>query len=235
MEFVLLDVFQHNAQPHAVEALRSAVAHDIHYICNAVSGFDRVNSNDVDDNFYNSLKEKYDSLLYYGSFNLRISSKRHLANELIWKWTEATGKYTGCQFWSKKAKALFDSQVLSAGGWPISRKLANTIGEKLGAKRRADGENRSTNIRLTHEHVYPIKDMKTLIRGMNRPGLTEIRELFDRQCVGCVVLESEHDRHCGDATNPWTRYAAGGVILADNPEWPVAQRDMLFKAGLLGH
>jgi hypothetical protein len=68
-----------------------------------------------------------------------LPGKRTLANELIWKWTEATGKYTGCQFWSARTMSLFDREVQSAGGWPITERLAKMLEQKLSAKS-ADGK-----------------------------------------------------------------------------------------------
>lgn len=237
MEFRLVSVFQHRARPDDVEKLRSEIVHDMHYIRNAFPDFDQITVVDIDPNFYKALKDKYTPLLHYGSFHL--PERRHLANELIWKWTEATGKYVGCQFWSENAKALFDSEVQSTNGWPITERLAKTIEKRLSAKS-TDGKSRPSNARLTHEHVYPIKDMKTLLRSKDQPSLNDIRDLFDRQCQSCVVLESEHDRLRGDDANPWVRYASAGIVLADNPSWPHSQRQAIveaygkYRAGTLG-
>ena len=199
-------------------------------MCSTFREFDKVTIDDIDDATFRALKTKYTPLLHFGNFSL--PKPRRLANELIWKWTEATGKYTGCPFWSKRAKALFDDHVPSDGGWPISQLSANRIWQKLN-KKKTGGELRPKALRLTHEHVYPIKDIKNLFRGKHPPDREEIRELFDRQCVGCVVLESEHDRLNGHDANPWMRYADAKIMLADNPQWPKLQRNMIIEARIL--
>jgi hypothetical protein len=166
---------------------------------------------------YDEMREKYRRILHYGVFSL--PGKRAVANEVIWKWTEATGKYVGCQFWSIGAKSVFDQEVRSAGGWPITVRLARTLERKLSTKSRPNA------IKLTHEHVYPIKDIKLLLASKNSPTREEIRELLERQCMSCVLLESEHDRSAGHDPNPWLRYTnAGNIRLADNPAWPDSQR-----------
>jgi hypothetical protein len=77
--------------------------------------------------------------------------------------------------------------------------------------------------------------MKQLLYWNTKRTIEEIRGLFDRYCVGCVVLESEHDQLSGDGddTNHWIRYAKAGIKLAHNPAWPDSQRKMIVEAGLL--
>jgi hypothetical protein len=220
------DVFDHNADPEALERLRSAVIHDAHWMCNVFPGAERVTADHLDPDVYRALREKYRPLLHAccgrGSFNL--PKPRTLADELIWKWTEATGKYVGCQFWSVSAKALFDFEVK---GWPITPKRARAIEKTLSAK------DRPSNARLTHEHVYPRKELRKDLR-MQKLSRNEIRELFDRLCVSCVVLESEHDQlRGGDVKgdlNPWERYARANIVLAENPRWQPVQRNEIADA-----
>jgi hypothetical protein len=227
MEPKLVDVFDHTAQSEVVEKLRSVVIHDIHWMCNTYRDVERVTVAELDPDVYKALKEKYRQLLHFGNFGL--PKPRTLANELIWKWTEATGKYVGCQFWSANAKKLFDREVESVGGWPITEKLARAIEKRLSAKS-IDGKARPSNGKLTHEHVYPIKDLKKFLRANDQLSLNDIRELFDRQCVSCIVLESEHDRLRGDDLNPWVRYAKAEIMLADNPTWAETQRKAIADA-----
>jgi hypothetical protein len=158
-EFELHSVFGHRALRE--KELRAAIVNDVHCY-NANRYFYRVTGGQIDAAICETLKAKYDSLLYFGTFN--VTKSRPLANELIWKWTEATGKYVGCQFWSKSAKELFDGEVV---GWPISQKRAGSIERQL-STRSANGKNRPPHTKLTHEHVYPIKDMKNLLRQEDR-------------------------------------------------------------------
>jgi hypothetical protein len=228
--FKLANVFDHDAEPGITQELRSAVAADLHWLRNSYSEFGRVTAAQLDPLVIRQFRRKYRQLLHFGVFSL--PGKRALSNELIWKWTEATGKYTGCQFWSVRAKSLFDREVQSAGGWPITRRLAKTLEQKLSAKS-AGGKSKLTDARLTHEHVYPIKDMKLLLGGKAGETPEGIRSLLDLHCVSCVVLESEHDRLSGHDHNPWLRYKDAGIRLVENPTWLDCQRSLILQAGLL--
>jgi hypothetical protein len=230
MEFKLLSVFDHDAGPNIVEALRSAVVQDICRLVNSYSNFGKVTVADLEPEVYKQLREKYPPLLHFGYFGLPVG--RCLANELIWKWTEATGKYTGCQFWSVRARVLFDKEVRASGGWPITSKLAEVIEEKLSA-RTEGGNAKPPNAKLTHEHVYPIKDLKILLRSKDRSTPESVRQLFDSLCVGCVILESEHDRLRGHDQNPWLRYKNAGIRLVDNPAWSDRQHGLILQADIL--
>lgn len=172
---------------------------------------------------YEKLKNQYKKpLLYHGALNLKNS----LSDCLIWKWTEATGKYIGCAFWSVGAKLLFDESVASFGTSPS---LRDAVKIAIGLSQRS----RPLDCRITHEHVYPKEALRRLL-----PDLKEdIGGLFDRLCVSCVVLESEHKKidrlGSPNEENPWKRYAPAGIKLVDNPEWPPLQRKMIMEAGLL--
>jgi hypothetical protein len=226
----LANVFDHDAEPGNVQELRSAVADDLHWLRNSFSKFGKVTAAELDPLAFRQLRERYRLLLHFGVFSL--PGKRALANELIWKWTEATGKYTGCQFWSVRAKSLFDREVQSAGGWPITARLAKTLEKKLSTKS-VDGKPKLSDAKLTHEHVYPIKDVKLLLSGKDGETPEGIRNLLDLLCVSCVVLESEHDRLSGHERNPWLRYKNAGIRLVENPAWPDRQRSLILQAGIL--
>jgi hypothetical protein len=231
MEYKLLSVFDHDAEPNIVEALRSAVVQDICWLVNSYSNFDKVTAADLEPEVYKQLTDKYPPLLHFGYFGL--PAPRCLANELIWKWTEATGKYTGCQFWSVRARVLFDQEVRSSGGWPITPKLAEDIEKKLKAKT-GGGKPKPPDAKLTHEHVYPIKDLKTLLRSKDGTTPESVRQLFDSLCVGCVVLESEHNQLNGHGSRPpWLRYKNAGIRLVDNPAWSDRQRSLILQADIL--
>jgi hypothetical protein len=218
-------VFHHDADPDKLNDLRAAVIDDISFLHGKYANFDEIGGTDLSPDELVRMSERYRPLLYYGTFSL--PPKRPVANELIWKWTEATGKYVGCQFWSLKAKELFDHEVVNCGGWPITASVARLLGRKLSKKARPRA------LRLTHEHVYPIKDMKRWLRDHVNPHRKEIQNHFERQCIGCVVLESEHPRAERNDENPWLRYKSVGINLAPNPAWSDTQRALIVEAGLL--
>jgi hypothetical protein len=223
--FELKSIFDHDADRNMVEALRAAVVEDLHAL-HSNTNFGSMTAADLDPEAYGAMRDKYRRILHYGVFSL--PGKRAVANELIWKWTEATGKYVGCQFWSIGAKSVFDQEVQSAKGWPITVRLARMLERKLSKKSRPNA------IKLTHEHVYPIKEIKLLLASKDNPTKEEIRELLERQCMSCVLLESEHDRSAGHDSNPWLRYKkVGDIRLANNPAWLESQRKAIIQAGLL--
>lgn len=218
-------VFHNNADPAKLNELRTAVIDDVSFLNDKYANFGKIGATDLSPDDLARMRERYRRLLHYGAFSL--PGKRAVANELIWKWTESTGKYLGCQFWSFKAKELFDLEVANCGGWPITLQMARSLELKLSKK------SRPKNSRLTHEHVYPIKDMKRWLSGQAKPNREEIRNHFERQCVGCVILETEHDRTRGDDENPWLRYKNAGITLALNSAWPDTQHVLIGEAGLL--
>jgi hypothetical protein len=223
--FQLKSVFDHDADPVMVNALRDSVIDDLLFLHEKYPHFSRVGAADLHPADYEQMRRKYQNLLHYGVFSL--PAKRAAVNELIWKWTEATGKYVGCQFWSVGAHLLFDSAVRECGGWPITAKTARRIEQTLSEWSRA------VECRLTHEHVYPIKDMKRWLGARTNPTREDFRIHLERQCVSCVLLESEHDRSEGNDANPWLRYKKAGIRLVSNPAWPDAQRAWIMEADLI--
>ena len=233
VDVVFRDVFHHTAEN--AEELRKTIVDDVlqciknaqHPGAHPLLGDSR---KVLGDEVYGQLKKKYDPLLYCGYFSL--GSGRTLLDGLNWKWTEATGKYIGCQFWSNGAKALFDDERNRYGKELYLKEDAWKIAACLSQRDRLPKSSR-----ITHEHVYPRKDFKRLPFHAPNQSRGAIRALFDRLCIGCVVLESEHPRKClGSANpeNPWLRYAHAGIKLVDNPEWPPLQRQMIEDAGLCG-
>jgi hypothetical protein len=181
---------------------------------------------DMGKEVYGELKETYKPLLYFGYFSLS-SGRTHL-DCLNWKWTEATGKYIGCPYWSQGAAALFD-EARKNNRKDLSLSDAWTIAKQLQSRGRPD------HSKITHEHVYPRKDFHRLPFNSLNQSKIAIRNLFDKLCVGCVVLESEHPRTrlgSADTENPWMRYA-GKIKLIDNPQWPQPHREMIKEAGLI--
>ena len=214
----VLDVFHHEIDSDKLKELRDAVIDDVYGLLRNPIGFTKVHPSHLSLEEWSQMREKYRRVLPKGCY----LNKRYLANELIWKWTEATGKYLGCQFWSLKAKELLDREVASSAD---PKEVVKTLQSKI----------RRDDAKITHEHVYPIKDM-TLWLDMRREKLDrdEIRSHLERLCVGCVVLESEHKKMGGsDHTNPWLRYKEAGIALAANPAWPNVQKRLIEEAGLV--
>ena len=215
------NVFHHDADPGKLKELREAVVADVYILLRKPVVFGKINASGLSADELAQMRERYRRLLHYGAFAL--PGERAIANELIWKWTEATGKYVGCQFWSLKAKEVFDLEAAKCDRTTMIGTLERELSKK----------GRPKNVRLTHEHVYPIKDMKEWLQAQKELDQDGVRIHFERQCVGCVVLESEHERTSGDHTNPWLRYKKAGITLALNPAWPDVQRTLIEEAALL--
>lgn len=219
------DVFHHAADN--AEQLRNRIVRDIDQcIANAryVDAHPRLNDGrrHLSPALYERLTSAYNPLLYHGALGLT----NDLSDCLIWKWTEATGKYIGCPFWSQRAKALFDA---ASAGYVSSLNLRKAVNVGISLSRRS----RPEDSRIAHEHVYPKRFLRRLLSDLKE----DVRDVLDRLCVGCVVLQSEHvdiDRlGSPNIENPWMRYAPAGIKLADNPDWPPLQRGMIIEAGLL--
>ena len=219
-ERLLRDVFDHTAEPRRVVELQRAIVEEVCYFLGSPFPFGKISRELLGEEGYQRLKRKLDPLLHYGSFNL--PKGRDLAKELIWKSTEATGKYSGCPFWSVKAKALFDQHAC----WPLSVRSAKSIGRVL-----CDTA-RDKAARLTHEHVYPIRDLKLRLIEIG-PSEEEISRLFETHALACVVIEEEHDREEGTHNNPWGRYKRAGIQIAENSAWTARQRELLDQARVL--
>lgn len=217
-------VFDHQEDTARLSRLRSAVIEDVCFLRREYERqFQSIKGKELKHDDFAVMREKHRALRHVGHF----SGSRTLSNELIWKWTEATGKYVGCPFWSSAARELFDAEVEALGGWPITSGVKKHLEAKLQKK------GRPHNQKLTHEHVYPIKEMKAWISSLGSFDSATVMEHFDRQCVACVVLESEHPNVPANHENPWLRYSNAGVVLAQNPAWPESQRALIAAAGLI--
>jgi hypothetical protein len=171
--------------------------------------------------------------LYYGSFNL--TKTRTLSHEIVWKWTEASGKFVGCQFWSINAKKLFDEELRRRFGntptfdraWNLAIDLSSTT--------------RYGRQALNHEHVLPIA---TIRKVLLKPTLyaqfanseARLKEFFERAVVGCIMLKEEHDAiHSRPENwdNSWLRYKGSSIKLMWNPNWSDVHQQMIKEANLL--
>lgn len=155
----------------------------------------------------------------------RMSAKPLQIGKYSWLWSERTGKYSGCAFWSTAAAEDYrelarDNPATTPHGLDL---LAQRITRGL--------------LQLQHEHVFPRQDLK---RRVN-PTLGQARsheeawDLLDRYCQGCVVTREEHLRlpaH-GHPSNPWMRYRGLGIRLVDNPAWSERHRGWITEAALV--
>jgi hypothetical protein len=174
----------------------------------------------------------FNSVLYSG-LPFKRRKKLTIADELTWKWTELTGKFVGCQFWSLGAARLFNDELKNKYNNP-SLEDGWTLAGRLDDRRGPDGRRRPDDQIITHEHVFPIKFFRGILSAPERAReINELRQLFSRFAIGCVVLQSEHPSNCPyDRDNPWRRYRDKGITLAENPNWPDEHKDLIRLAEL---
>ena len=159
------------------------------------------------------------------SGRLRLDRGREPIDQCAWKWSEVTGKYVGCAYWSVEAARSFldfRSGALQTSLWKAGRSAAK---RRRGARQ------------LQHDHVFPRRNwfdlMSPLVGDEYRLRDCDIRNSLEHYCIGCVVTREEHGRlNCeeGDQINPWRRYARAGVRLINNPEWPDQHRRWIHEA-----
>jgi hypothetical protein len=228
------DVFQHFADEVALIRLKSTLLDVIFRSVNSIEiGYPHVEDTkeSMDPRMYKRLNESIRPNLYDKSFSL---NNRTLGYEVVWKWTEATGKFIGCQFWSVQAKDFFTEELKSKYGtkptfdkaWRCARELnSNDYGLQA----------------INHEHVFPIKKLRQIL--LNPSSFTEftstepnLEKFFARSIVGCIVLKREHQKihSClGNSDNPWLRYTGSSIKLVPNPNWSPVHRQLISDAGLL--
>jgi len=170
--------------------------------------------------------------LHYGTYPLRAGKNIDTSlDALIWKYSELTGKYCGCQFWSDGAKRLFEIKLLeyANGTTPTSndaKYVACSLSKKI-----------NNEYQLVHEHVFPRAELRKRLR-VDKDTLLATRclaETIERTALGCIVLRSEDKllkNNQSDYENPWRRYT-GKIKLAENQNWSASQRELIITAGLL--
>jgi hypothetical protein len=153
---------------------------------------------------------------------------REPLGQVSWKWSELTGKYDGCQFWSVGAAQLVTS-LAEQRPWLQLRGAC-----KAAFKRDCQPDS------IQHEHVFPRVDwclmMRSYVRSEQQLSTAELVDLLDRYCMGCVVTRSEHEQltyRPSDRTNPWTRYSRTSIKLVENPAWSARHRAWIMEAGLM--
>lgn len=119
---------------------------------------------------------------------------RELCSMLIWKFSEASGKYNGCRYWSKGAlasKAKHGKAVTSA----------NRVGDDA----------------LRHEHLFPRRQLIDKLFMLRAPTEERVTKLLNRLNVGVVVTLREHKTLAadGDLKDPWKRYREAGLKWED--------------------
>ncbi len=159
---------------------------------------------------------------------IRDDNGREPLGQAAWKWSELTGKYYGCPFWSVAAFRLVSGL---AERRPLDRLRAVCAA--------ASKKNREPDS-IQHEHVFRREHwrqmMAVFVRSAEPLSVADLVDLLDRYCVGCVVTRSEHERlgvQPSDRTNPWKRYSGTSIKLVDNPAWPQRHRAWIVEAGLL--
>jgi hypothetical protein len=147
------------------------------------------------------------------------------AGKYAWAWSERTGKYVGCSFWSVVALEAIQRWFHENPHWNVRRIETH-------AQKRARG-----GLQLQHEHVFPRRDWKRLVNPTigNPRTLEEAWDLLDAYCQGCVVTLEEHRklRSRGNPDNPWLRYRGTGIQLLENPAWSERHREWIREAGLV--
>ena len=96
------DVFDHDVDAAWLERIRTQII-ALANLCLTEATVD-IESNAAA--LGSAYRRQFTDNLYYDSLRLRP-----ISDELIWKWSEATGKYIGCPYWSARAKALFDYEL----------------------------------------------------------------------------------------------------------------------------
>jgi hypothetical protein len=187
-----VDVFQHFAEQTDTQ-LKATILKVIYRSINRADD-DYPSMEDtlqkVDPHYFKELRDSICPNLYYGSFNL--TKTRTLSHEIVWKWTEATGKFVGCQFWSISAKHLFDEALRGLCENRATFDRAWNLAVHLSSVKQFGRQ------ALNHEHVLPIATVRKMLL---QPSLyaqftsseARLREFFERAVVGCVMLKQEHD------------------------------------------
>lgn len=115
---------------------------------------------------------------------------KELITALLWKHTEAHGKYKGCKFWSEGAieslKKHNDKVVTSKAVDPTHA--------------------------LRHEHLFPRKQTIELLLAIEKPTLEAVNKLLANN-IGVVVTVEEDARlsKIGNQSTPWQRYIDAGI------------------------
>lgn len=121
------------------------------------------------------------------------ANKRHikqLCSTLLWKHSEAFGKYDGCRHWSH-------------GALESRRKHRKPVTNKV----------RHGSDALRHEHLFPRRQLVKKLFSLQDPSVLEVRAILDRLNIGVVVTVAEDERLPGEGVeaDPWDRYRTASI------------------------
>jgi hypothetical protein len=158
---------------------------------------------------------------------IRIDERREPIGQVSWKWSELSGKYVGCPFWSTEALRVVIGLDARWPGRPLKR-----VCERVSKGYFLES--------IQHEHVFPrdewIARLQALVKSAAVPLEPELEALLDRYCIGCVVTRTQHDEaagRLGTPDNPWLRYRETSICLVPNPAWTEPHLSWIRAAGLL--
>lgn len=119
---------------------------------------------------------------------------RELCSLLLWKYSEAAGKYLGCRYWS-------------VGTLASKQKYGRLVTSKV----------RYGEDALRHEHLFPRQQQIAALFEIEDPVVEEVRARLDQLNIGVVVTEAEHRRLAkqGEEADPWNRYRKAGLAWED--------------------
>lgn len=114
---------------------------------------------------------------------------KDLITTLLWKHTEASGKYDGCPYWSTKALASRGKH-----GKVVTSKREDRYGA------------------LRHEHLFPRNQMIEELFSIAAPNMKDVEEKLKHN-IGVVVTVEEDEKleKEGMFSDPWKRYRDAGI------------------------
>jgi len=123
---------------------------------------------------------------------LHIGTRLAVVDQVFWVWTEFDGKYDGCKYWSKKAKAL-----------PKGEAKGNLVHEHLVPRK---------VVRQKLLRCKSANDVRTVLETWCI-GVVVTRE--EDQLLNSLRLGSAMP-HDWDGIDPWARYTKAGIRLAQD-------------------
>jgi len=115
---------------------------------------------------------------------------KELITTLLWKHTEAHGKYLGCKHWSD-------------GALESLKKHNNKV---------ITSKSIDPTHALRHEHLFPRKQSIELLLSLTSPTLESVDDLLKLN-IGVVVTVEEDSRlsKIGNQNDPWQRYRDANI------------------------
>ncbi|MBM3988587.1 MAG: hypothetical protein FJ294_11605 [Planctomycetes bacterium] len=158
---------------------------------------------------------------------LRIDERREPIGQVSWKWSELSGKYIGCPFWSTEALRVV---VGLDERWP--GRTPKRVCERVSKGYFLES--------IQHESVFPrlewVARLQALVGTASIPSEPDLEALLDRFSVGCVLTRTQVDEVAArpsNADNPWLRFQGTSIRLLPNSAWTEQQRASIREARLL--